>query len=876
MKSNLIARIFAFILFALSINLQGYAQAQNLNDFIVQIQNSLTQKDMNAYLENFSDDIRGREESDIRDKFDSFAMERVALFKMGEMDQGEDKAEVYLQAIFQNSYSVIIETWHLNLLEINDRWKIQKKNVTGNLRSLYTIHIPSNRVEKVESIEVEHEDIHLFFKDALLFYDNIPDLETALLVIGKGDFRFHPSDPEERHQLELFYKKEFLQDDLTYAYFRFSNHFFQNNVKITKIPGEKDFNPSQEERKEAETLFSKHYPRSFTVENSLNKQLLSTLPQSNEAVFSFRGKKLGTLTYVYSPFSDEEINLFRWKDKNIINLYSPTSEEEQKELFLTFGQMFEVKSYSINVDYKPQESFLSGRAKIEVESNVDSLDKLKFKLNPKLSILRIQDEEGRALFFNQDKLRETLYVYFVHSPPKNKLYSVEIYYRGKLRPPEQLADVVADLQNYRQDDISRKFSFVDVEFDTFLFSQRSNWYPSPSENDYFKARIKISVPASYQCISNGELIQKTLLNAAKRVKEKDEAESAVFSFEMRYPVKYLSFIVGKFTKVEEDFDSLPLQHFYSSGVLLEKKGLLKKAKNILRFFEEKFGAYPFGKLAVVRRLWTTTGGHSPASFIILNELYQTPDSPLLVPIRSPVDLSRWKEYFLAHEIAHQWWGQAVTWKTYHDYWLSEGLAQFAAVLYLSERYGKEVLEPIFGKLSQWTKKKSKWGPITLGPRISLHDPLAFQTVVYNKTALALNMLKDLLGEEIFFTGLKKFYLRHKFAAASTRDFIEVMEETAGKDLKKFFRDWFDSYVLPKVNVSHSIQKSSDGYVLKLKINQIKEVFIFPLWIEWIENGDRFRRMVIIDERNEEFEIALRVRPQKIEINPDNAVPGKFH
>ncbi len=875
MKSNVIVRLFAFILFALSINLQSYAQAQSLSDFIVQIQNSLTQKDTNAYLDYYSDDIRRREESDIRNKFDSFAMESVALFKMSEKNHSDNKAEVYLQAIFQNSYSVIIETWHLNLIEIDERWKIQEKNVTGNLRSLYTIQIPSNRVEKVESIEVEHEDIQLSFKEAWLYYDNIPELETALLIIGKGDFRFYPSDSEERHQLELFYNKEFLHDDLTYAYLRFSNHFFQNNVRITKFPEEVDSQPSQEERKEAESLFLKHYPRSFTVENSLNKQLLSTLPQSDEAVFSFRGKKLGTFTYVYSPFTDEEINLYRWKDKNIISLYSPTSGEELKKFFLTFGQMFDVTNYSISIDYNPEQSFLSGRAKIEVESNVDSLDKLKFKLNPKLRILRIQDEEGRSLFFNQDKLRETLYIYFVHSPPKNRPFSVEIYYRGKLKPPEEYSDVVASPQTYRQDDISRTFNFRNVNFDTFLFSQRANWYPSPSEKDYFRASIKITVPAPYQCISNGKLRQKILTKAGEKVEEGDEAESAVFSFEMEHPVKYLSFVVGKFTKVEEDLDTLILQHFNSSGVLLEKKELLEEAKNMLRFFEKKFGAYPFGNLAVVRRLWSTTGGHSPASFIILNELYQPPDSPMLVPIRSPVDLSRWKEYFIAHEIAHQWWGQAVTWKTYHDHWISEGMAQFAAVLYLSEKYGKEILEPILGKLSQWTEKKSKWGPITLGPRLSLHDTLAFQTVVYNKTALALNMLKDILGDEIFFAGVKKFYLMHRYKAASTLDFIKVMEETAGQDLKIFFRNWFDSYALPRVNVSHSIQKSSDGYLLKLKINQMKDVFIFPLWIEWTENGDRFRRMVIVDEKIEEFEIDLRVKPQKIEINPDNAVPGRF-
>lgn len=876
MKNRLIIKLFLSMLLTFVLFPRLHAEEQNLNDFIGQIQTSLTNKEIAAYLENFAHEIRSIEETKFKDKFGLFQMERATLFKTSETIQSVDNAEIFLQALFQNSYSAIIETWHLNLLKVNSQWQITKKIVVGNISSLYKIQIPSTRVERVESIEVEHEDIKLTFKDAWLFYDNVPRLETALLIIGKGDLRFFPSDPIERHQLQLSYKKEFLEDKLTYAYLRFSNHFFQNNIKINKSPEWKGFEPSSEDRNAAHSIFSKHYPRSFTVENSLNKELFSILPQGDEAVFGFRGEKHGTFTYVYSPFTDEEINLYRWKDKQIINLYSPTSEEKQKKLFLSFGQMFKVKSYQIDVDFRPEKYFLSGKAKIEVESYVDSLEKLKFKLNPKLNILRIQDEEGRSLFYSQDKLRETLYVYFVHSPPKNKPYSIEVFYRGKLRPPVEISDAVADPQITRREDAGRKLSVIDVKFETYLFSQRASWYPSPSESDYFQARIKISVPAEFQCISNGEMIETSFLNKTERVQEEDGAESAVFIFDVKYPVKYLTFIIGKFTNVGEDHDSLPLQHFFSSGVLLEKKGLLREAKNIVQFFEEKFGAYPYEKLGIVRRLWTTFGGHSPASFIIINELYQTPDSPLLVPVRSPVDLSRWREYFIAHEISHQWWGQAVTWKTYHDLWLSEGLAQFSAILYLSEKHGKEVLEPIFGKLSHWTEKMSKWGPITLGARLALHDPMAFQTVVYNKTAMALNMLKDLLGEEMFFDGLNRFYLRHKFGTASTADFIKAMEEVSGEDLRIFFKNWFGSYTLPAVKVSHSIQKSGDGYILKLKIDQMKDVFIFPLWVEWKENGDRVRRMVVVDERNEEFDIVMRVKPQKIEINPDNAVPGKIH
>ncbi|MCK4758418.1 MAG: hypothetical protein KAT69_00140, partial [Candidatus Aminicenantes bacterium] len=373
------------------------------------------------------------------DKFDLFGMEKGALFKTGETVLSENEAEVYVQALFQNSYSVIIETWRLSLLKLDDLWQVQEKNIVGNITSLYMVQIPSNRVERVESVEIEHEDIKLSFKNALLFYDNIPELETALVIIGKGDVHFSPSDSIEKHLLKLSYKKDFLKDELTYAYLRFSNQFFRNNIKIVKNSDDIDSPPTQKETSEAHSIFSRHYPRSFTVENSLNKELLSNLPQSDEAVIGFKGKKLGIFTYIYSPFTNEEINLYRWKDKKIINIYSPESKEGEKRLFLSFVQMFEVKNYQIDVSYEPEKSFLSGKAKIEVEPKVDSLDRLKFKLNPKLHILRITDEEGRALFYSQDRLREILYVYFIRPPTKNKVCSIEIYYRGKLVPPELIA-----------------------------------------------------------------------------------------------------------------------------------------------------------------------------------------------------------------------------------------------------------------------------------------------------------------------------------------------------------------------------------------------------------------------------------------------------
>ncbi|NOR15638.1 MAG: hypothetical protein GQ544_08040, partial [Candidatus Aminicenantes bacterium] len=242
---------------------------------------------------------------------------------------------------------------------------------------------------------------------------------------------------------------------------------------------------------------------------------------------------------------------------------------------------------------------------------------------------------------------------------------------------------------------------------------------------------------------------------------------------------------------------------------------------------------------------------------------------------SPVDLSRWKEYFLAHEIAHQWWGQGLAWESYSDQWLSEGIAQFAAIQFLKEKYGDKVYAQILEKFSRGTRKKTKWGAITMGARISYFDFNAYQTIVYNKTALVLNMLQDILGEEAFYTGLKRFYNRFRYRAANSKAFFQAFRDLTSRDLNPFFEMWFNSHLLPKVTVTHSLHKEADGYRLKFNVTQSQNKFIFPLWIEWREQGRKVRKLVVIDNMAVNYETRASRKPEKIKINPDAAVPGEF-
>ena len=845
------------------------SSSQKLEDFLALFKKSIETKDLPAFCDAFSPAIRETEKEALLSRLNSLGMETILAHLASKVKPKENENRVAFQVLFQNAYSAMIEMWVLRISQVDNRWQIQKKDITASITNLYKIQIPSERVERVEEIDIEHVDIRLTFRNALVFYSNVPNLDTAVLVIGRGRLNFSPSDRIERQQLRLLYKKDVLNDELEYAYIRCSNAFVQKNIRITRRPGPGEPRVSPAERNRAASLFAKSYSRSFTIENSLTGEMLSFLPQGDEAVFEFKGRSVGELTYIYYPFASEEINLYdRTKDR-LINIYSPQVDEKKKRLFVTFGQKIDIKKYQIELNFNPRPSFLSAKARIEVQAKVGQLNFMKLKFAPELNILRINDEEGRELFYTQDRFRKTLYVYFVTPLEEDDSTSIEVYYRGTLVPPSSITDVIAG------PGISEPYVYVAPRFETYLFSQAALWYPCPTDEEYFQARLRIIVPPEYQCVSNGQLLEQGKLNGIEDVAEIDKTGNTYSVFETRSPVKYLSFLVGKLNKYQEARASVPVQVYFTPDSRGLKKGFIEDAKNIIEFYEKCFGPFPFEKLSIVQRTWSNAGGHSPASFVVLNELPWIGDKGTTINVNSPVDLSRWKEYFLAHEIAHQYWGQGVTWATYHDQWISEGLAQYAAALYLRNKYSDTAFSGVLKKFSQSTAKKAKWGPISLGSRLSYTNYEAYQAIIYNKTALVLEMLNNLLGEETFFTGLREFFRIYQFRSANTQNFFKTMEQVSGKDLSGFFQNWFFSSDLPEVRVTHAVEKKEGGFLLTFKVSQPKEVFVFPLRLQWIENGAKVIKKVVVDAKTKQFEFQRTVKPESIKVNPDKAVPGTF-
>ena len=836
--------------------------------FVERLQGQLQSRDMAAYLAAFKPGLRPDERARLGVYFDDLAMTGVVLGTAGVQGGADGTTRVFVQAYFDNDQSAIIESWTLFLEWGGGAWTVDRLDVTATRTRLYKVRIPAERAVRARRVEVSHADIRFVFTDAAVFYDNLDGIETALVVVGRGRVAFTPGDANEKHQLELIYKKDRIEDDIESLFVRCSSGAFASHIVVTEDEGGAAV--SAAERTKAAGVFARNYPNSFTIESSIGGNLLSFLPQGEEAVLQFKARKAGDMVYIYYPFSDDEVSLYDLGKQRIVCLYAPAQGSPAlKRMFLSFDEKFDVRSYALDLSFAPAAFYLSARARIEVVPKVDLLESLKFRFNPDFEILKIADAEGRELFYTIDKVRSLLYVYFLSPPDLGAAATIEVIYRGRMRPATPTTDVIA--QAGSGDKIRTR-----PRYETAFYTHAGYWYPGPAEEDYFLARMNISVPPEYVCVANGELVAKGRREDLGDTPAIEKAGNVVYSFASRSPVKYMSFIVGKFGQVRERPGPVPILVHVSSEIMDSRPALADQASAILDYYSRTFGPYPYEKLGIVLRLWPVFGGHSPASFIVLNDVPWIGESGFPVPLDTPVDLSGWSDYFLAHEIAHQWWGQGVSFDSYRDQWLSEGLAQFGAASYLRSKYGEAAFADILKKFSRWTVKKSFRGPIIMGSRLSYFDFSAYQAIVYDKAALALFMLQDLVGREAFEAGLRAYFATHKFRAARTAEFITAMESASGRDLKAFFRGWFYDWKLPEVRATWTETAVAEGVRVDFHVTQSNGPFVFPLWIEWTVGAETGRTLIVVDEATETASLTLPARPSKIRINPDKAVPGKFN
>src|SRR4029453_8183807 len=216
------------------------------------------------------------------------------------------------------------------------------------------------------------------------------------------------------------------------------------------------------------------------------------------------------------------------------------------------------------------------------------------------------------------------------------------------------------------------------------------------------------VPSTFDCVASGDISEgfPTLSPGGEAMPRK------LYEFTTSRPLRYLALVISRFVRsdpVTIPFDSgLTLSLSVQANPRPARRGreLGEHARDIAQFYESLLGEAPYPSFTVAVLEGDLPGGHSPGYFAALPQ--PLPTTPY-VWRNDPAFFDNYPEFFIAHEIAHQWWGQAVGWRNYHEQWVSEGFSQYFAALYAQHQRGDEAFYGVVRQLRRWAIEQSEQG-----------------------------------------------------------------------------------------------------------------------------------------------------------------------
>lgn len=373
-----------------------------------------------------------------------------------------------------------------------------------------------------------------------------------------------------------------------------------------------------------------------------------------------------------------------------------------------------------------------------------------------------------------------------------------------------------------------------------------HWLPTNDHpSDKATVEFAVAAPAHYNVVSNGRLVEETSL-------ERDR-ELTRWRTGIPLPTKVMVIGVARFAVDHlEDYEGIPVQSWVYPENRREGFYDFALAREILAYFEERIGAFPFEKLANVQST-TRYGGMENASTIFYAE--------------DAVTGTREAESLLAHEIAHQWFGDAVTETDWKHLWLSEGFATYLTHLYMESTYGPERLDE---RLERDRRRILQFAD--RAPNRPVIDSLAsdpntlLNANSYQKGGWVLHMLRERIGRDVLWEGLAAFYEEYRDGNADTDDFERVMEEVSGDELDTFFDQWLRRPGVPALEGQWSYE---DGHVV-VHLRQLQAA-PYDLFVDIgiVAPGSDTPRVetVDLDERSATFRLPAAGAPERVVLDP---------
>ncbi len=373
--------------------------------------------------------------------------------------------------------------------------------------------------------------------------------------------------------------------------------------------------------------------------------------------------------------------------------------------------------------------------------------------------------------------------------------------------------------------------------------------------DKASSEILLNLPASWRAMATGVLTA-TRQEAGRRLWH--------YRLESPHSVYLMSFVAGEYEEVPVASGSVPLAHFVYAGRAEDARQSFARAPEMLRFFADRTGLpYPWPKLALSVAADFVHGAMENVSAITFSDHH-------LLDARGRADTSA--DGVLAHELAHQWWGDLVTPRSWNELWLSEGFATYFADLWVETAQGAEA--------ASWRRLEhaDAWGALDAaqrGRRVVPDAPAEpwslLDANVYARSALILAHLRQVVGEEAFWGGLRGFVGRHALGIATSEDLQRSLSQAAGRDLSWFFDQWLRRDGVPSLRAAWRFDPAGPRVVVSVR--QGGPALVLPLDVVVIDAGSARAQRLFVERGEQEFSLPVTAPPLSLVFDPGGLVPA---
>jgi aminopeptidase N len=388
-----------------------------------------------------------------------------------------------------------------------------------------------------------------------------------------------------------------------------------------------------------------------------------------------------------------------------------------------------------------------------------------------------------------------------------------------------------------------------------------HWIPC-RDHPSAKATVTFNVtaPSRYLVVANGLL---------EHV-ETREPGTTTWSYveSVRIPPYCMIIAVGQFAR----FESIPAVSPLSYYVPVSDRDYALKgfapAANVLKLFSQNVAPYPYEKLALIIGATRFGGMENSSAIVFASTLFNPNPAAKLSPTfgipANTMDV-------VAHEIAHQWFGDSVTESTWADLWLSEGFATYFAGYFIEQTDGEDAFQEYMERAREAVVGYEQKGRPPIFDRDTEDLFKLLNANNYQKGAWVLHMLRSRLGDAAFFGGIRAYYQGHKESVASSEDLRMALEKSSGKDLGEFFRRWVYDSGHPQYRLLSTWNSKRGTMNLVLIQQQAGSPFLDPVPLRILTADGALDLTLSPTGKTTRKLVRLKTKPTTIEIDPRNTL-----